>query len=46
MIYDCDKFTKDWYSQNMGITQNPLKLAKDRQNVTYQAVPAYNGYGS
>lgn len=46
MIYDCDKFTKDWYSQNMGVTQNPVKLAKERPNVTYQAIPAYNGYGS
>ena len=46
LIYDCDKFTHDWYTCNMGVTQNPVKLAKARPNVTYQAVPAYNGYGS
>lgn len=30
----------------MGIEQKPLKLAKGRPNVTYQAIPAYNGYGT
>ena len=46
LIYDCDEFTKQWYSNNMGIDQKPLKLAKGRPNVTYQAVPSYNGYGT
>jgi len=46
LIYDCDDFTKQWYVQNMGLNQKPLKLAKGRPNVTYQAIPAYNGYGS
>jgi len=46
LIYDCDDFTKNWYSNNMGVTQKPLKLAKGRPQVTYQAVPAYTGYGS
>jgi hypothetical protein len=46
LIYDCDDFTKSWYSANMGITQKPLKLAKGRPQVTYQAIPAYNGYGT
>lgn len=30
----------------MGIDQKPLKLAKARPMVTYQAIPAYNGYGT
>jgi len=30
----------------MGITQKPVKLAKGRPNVTYSALPAYNGYGT
>jgi hypothetical protein len=30
----------------MGVDQCPVKLAKGRKNVTYQAVPSYNGYGS
>jgi len=46
LIYDCDEFTKAWYTNNMGIDQKPLKLAKGRANVTYQAVPSYNGYGT
>lgn len=46
LIYDCDKFTKDWYTDNLGITQKATKLAVPRPNVTYQAIPAYNGYGT
>jgi len=46
LIYDCDKFTRDWYSQNMGVAQTAVKLPKERPNVTYQAIPAYNGYGN
>lgn len=46
LIYDCDEFTKAWYQMNMGVEQKPVKLAKARPNVTYQALPAYNGYGS
>lgn len=30
----------------MGVTQQSLKLAAHHPNVTYQALPAYNGYGS
>ena len=44
LIYDCDDFTKNWYKTNMGVDQKPLKLAKGRPNVTYQAIPSYNGY--
>ena len=46
LIYDCDDFTKQWYKNNMGVEQKPLKLAKARPSVTYQAIPAYNGYGT
>ena len=46
LIYDCDEFTKNWYVANMGVEQKPIKLAKSRPNVTYQALPQYNGYGS
>ena len=46
LIFDCDAFTKEWYQRNMGLDQVPLKLAKPRPQVTYQPVPAYNGYGS
>ncbi len=28
LIYDCDKFTRDWYSQNMGVDQSAVKLPK------------------
>jgi len=46
LIYDCDDFTKSWYHANMMVEQKPIKLAKGRPNVTYQVLPAYNGYGS
>jgi len=46
LIYDCDDFTKSWYHANMMVEQKPIKLAKGRPNVTYQALPGYNGYGS
>jgi len=29
----------------MGVTQVPIKLAVPHPNVTYQPLPAYNGYG-
>ena len=35
LIYDCDEFTNNWYRNNMGCEQKPLKLAKARPNVTY-----------
>lgn len=46
LIYDCDAFTAGWFKDNMGVTQCPVKLAKGRPNVTYSAVPSYNGYGT
>jgi len=46
LIYDCDAFTRGWYINNVGIDQKTVKLAKPRPNVTYQAVPTYNGYGT
>ena len=46
LIYDCDEFTKNWYTANMGVEQKPVKLAKARPNVTYQPVPTYDGYGT
>lgn len=46
LIYDCDKFTKDWYNQNMGISQNAVPLPKEVPYVPQQTIPAYNGYGS
>lgn len=30
----------------MGLEQKPVKLAKSRPAVTYQKVPAYNGFGT
>jgi len=46
VIYDCDEFTKAWYRNNMNIDQHPVKLAKARPNVTYQPLPAYDGFGT
>lgn len=46
LIYDCDRFTKDWYSQNMGVTQSPVDLPKAQARQPEVVIPAYNGYGS
>ena len=35
LLYDCDPFTKDWYVKNMGVKQEPIKLAAHIPNVTY-----------
>ncbi len=35
LIYDCDAFTRNWYQQQMGIEQKPLKLAKGCPPVIY-----------
>ena len=35
LLYDCDPFTKDWYLKNMGVKQEPIKLAAHIPNVTY-----------
>lgn len=46
MIYDCDDHTKAWYQVNCGMNQCSIPLKKDAPTVQYQAVPAYNGFGT
>ena len=35
MIYDCDAFTRDWFSEILGIRIDPIPLKKARPNVMY-----------
>jgi hypothetical protein len=46
LIYDADDFTKQWYKENIGITQVPVALRKPAPDVFYQAVPPSTGYGT
>ena len=46
LIYDCDDFTKQWYTVKCGMTQRSIPLKKDAPSVQYQPVPPYNGFGT
>lgn len=46
LVYDCDEFTKQWYRTYHQYEQKPVQLRKPKPNVMYQAMPAYNGFGT
>lgn len=46
LVYDCDEFTRQWYRTYQNYEQQPMQLKKARPNVMYQAMPAYNGFGT
>ncbi len=46
LIYDCDAFTRDWFSEILGIRMDAIPLKKARPNVMYNPVPPHNGYGT
>jgi hypothetical protein len=46
LIYDADDFTKQWYKENLGVTQVPVALRKPAPDVFYQAIPPSTGYGT
>lgn len=46
LIYDCDDFTREWYSEILGVDMKPIALKKPHPNILYQPVPPYNGYGT
>jgi len=35
LIYDCDAFTREWYSEVLGIKMDPISLKKQHPNVVY-----------
>jgi hypothetical protein len=46
LIYDCDDFTKEWYTRNLSISQSPVALKKPAPKLIYQSVPKHTGYGT
>ena len=45
-VFDCDDFTKQWYQQELGITQVPVQLPSGAPSVQYQPIPSHNGFGT
>lgn len=47
LIYDCDEFTREYYSTNHNIEQpNPISISKPSPIPVNQDLPPYNGFGS
>lgn len=49
MIHNCDKFTKEWYKENMGYNEEdfePVDIREERPPIPQNALPPYNGFGS
>jgi len=46
LLISCDAYTTQWYRDNFGIDQVPLKVSKPSKNLKYEPVPSYNGYGT
>ncbi|NXG11865.1 EFHC1 protein, partial [Sakesphorus luctuosus] len=46
LIYDCDKFTQNFYREKYGITDfQPLDIRKTPLEKIPQVIPPYNGFG-
>ncbi|NWW75673.1 EFHC1 protein, partial [Climacteris rufus] len=46
LIYDCDKFTQNFYREKYGITDfQPLEINKKPLEKVPQVIPPYNGFG-
>ena len=46
LIYDCDDFTREWFTEILGQRMDAIPLRKPRPTIQYQAIPPYNGYGT
>lgn len=46
LLISCDAYTTQWFKDNYGIEQVPLKVSKPSKNLKYEPVPKYNGYGT
>ena len=48
-IYDCDDFTRNWYKNTMGLSDEELKpidIAEKQSTLPRPSLPPYNGFGS
>lgn len=46
LLISCDDYTFQWFKDNYGIEQHPLRVSKPSKNLKYEPVPKYNGYGT
>jgi len=46
LLYDCDKFTKQYYKANFKIDFKPVDVSQDIHEKLKIEIPPYNGFGS
>jgi len=46
LLIACDAYTTQWFIDNHGIEQVPLKMKAPKKNLKYQPTPKFNGYGT
>mmetsp|Transcript_40195 Transcript_40195/g.89186 ORF Transcript_40195/g.89186 Transcript_40195/m.89186 type:complete len:635 (-) Transcript_40195:736-2640(-) len=49
LLHDCDRFTKQWYVDNLGYGEDELRQVEVKEAMTSlpkPALPPYNGYGT
>jgi hypothetical protein len=46
LLVSCDQYTTQWFKDNYGVEQVPLKVEKPNKNFKYNPTPQYNGYGT
>mmetsp|Transcript_2896 Transcript_2896/g.3394 ORF Transcript_2896/g.3394 Transcript_2896/m.3394 type:complete len:461 (+) Transcript_2896:24-1406(+) len=46
LLISCDAYTNQWFKDNYGIEQVPLKQKAPRKNLKYNPTPKYNGFGT
>ena len=45
-LYDCDKFTSEYYKKNFNIKFEPVGVFDETPSTIKQEIPPYNGFGS
>jgi len=47
LLYDCDKFTKEFYTLNFNVTEFPtVDVTENYPDIKKKEIPPYNGFGS
>lgn len=47
LLYDCDMFTKTFYTKNFGVSNfEPINVQQPRQEANKMEIPPYNGFGT
>lgn len=48
-IYDCDAFTRNWYKETFGMTEDewtPIDIKEETTELRTPSLPPHNGFGS